>query len=132
MSSEEKKPRHDHERTDWDLRYVVWGSIVLVVSVALILAASWWIFKSFQGGAANRQMGTARVTGQENIPPEPRLQISPTEEWQEMLKREQAILNSYRWVDRGQGVVHIPIERAMELIAERGLSAEQREGGQNR
>jgi hypothetical protein len=35
-----------------------------------------------------------------------------------MLKREQAILNTYRWIDRSQGIVHIPIERAMELIAQ--------------
>jgi hypothetical protein len=121
MSSEENKPRHDHERTDWDLKYVVWGFVVLVISVAVILAASWWIFREFQSWAANRQMGTAQVTGQENIPPEPRLQIDPREDWTEMLKREQAVLNSYRWIDRSKGVVQIPIERAMELTAERGL-----------
>ena len=120
MSTGENKQKHDHERSDWDLRYVALGTIVLVVSVALILAASWWIFKELHGWSASRQMGTARVTHQENTPPEPRLQISPTDDWTEMLKREQAILNSYRWIDRSNGVVHIPIQRAMELIAERG------------
>jgi hypothetical protein len=124
MSSEKKKPRHDHERSDWDLRYVVWGSIVLVVSVAIILAVSWWIFRKFDRWAADRQMGTARTTALENIPPEPRLQISPGDDWTEMLKREQAILNSYRWIDRSQRIVHIPIQRAMELLADRGLPVE--------
>ena len=32
-------------------------------------------------------------------------------------------LNSYGWVDRSNGVVHIPIDRAMDLIIERGLPA---------
>jgi hypothetical protein len=127
MSSEEKKPRYDHERSDWDLRYVVWGSIVLVVSVTLILAVSWWIFREFDRWAAGRQMGTVRTTARENIPPEPRLQVSPQGDWTEMLEREQAILGSYRWVDRSQRIVHIPIQRAMELLAERGLPVE---GGQ--
>ena len=119
MSSEEHKPRRDHDRTDWNLRYVVWGAAVLVVSISVGLTALWWMFKEFHGGAANQQMGTARATVQENRPPEPLLQVSPTDDWTEMLKREQEILNSYRWVDRSKGIVHIPIERAMELMVER-------------
>jgi hypothetical protein len=33
-------------------------------------------------------------------------------------KRE--ALHSYRWSDRGAGMVKIPIDRAMRLLAERG------------
>jgi hypothetical protein len=132
MSSQENKPRRDHERSDWDLRYVVWGSIVLVVSVAVMLPALWWIFKEFQSWAGNRQMGTAHVTEREATPPEPRLQVGPTEEWTQMLARERAILNSYRWIDRSKGIVHIPIDRAMQLIVERGLPAQEKDGGQPR
>ena len=121
MSSEANKPRYDHERSDWNLRYVVWGSITLIVSVTVMLIALWWIFKEFHGWAANRQMGIAHTTQQENRPPEPLLQVAPKEDWAEMLKRERAILNSYRWIDRSKGVVHIPIDRAMELVAQRGV-----------
>ncbi|HVZ23631.1 MAG TPA: hypothetical protein VG871_21305 [Vicinamibacterales bacterium] len=35
--------------------------------------------------------------------------------------RDLRTLNSYGWVDRSRGVVHIPIERAMELVAKEGL-----------
>jgi topoisomerase IA-like protein len=31
------------------------------------------------------------------------------------------VLESYGWVDKDKGVVRIPIEEAMRLIAERGL-----------
>lgn len=35
--------------------------------------------------------------------------------------REQAVLDSYGWVDRERGIVRIPIERAIELyVAEEG------------
>jgi hypothetical protein len=35
--------------------------------------------------------------------------------------REDLLLNNYSWVDESQGKVRIPIERAMELLAQRGL-----------
>jgi len=35
--------------------------------------------------------------------------------------REDILLDNYTWVDQSKGKVRIPIERAMELIAQRGL-----------
>lgn len=35
--------------------------------------------------------------------------------------REDLLLNYYSWVDQSKGTVRIPIQRAMELIAQRGL-----------
>jgi hypothetical protein len=35
--------------------------------------------------------------------------------------REDLLLDNYSWVDRSQGKVRIPIERAMQIIAEKGL-----------
>ena len=40
---------------------------------------------------------------------------------QEILANERAILSSYGWIDRDLGVVRIPIDRAMDVLAERGL-----------
>jgi hypothetical protein len=39
--------------------------------------------------------------------------------------REDLLLENYSWVDRSKGTVRIPIERAMELIAQRGLPVRQ-------
>ena len=36
--------------------------------------------------------------------------------------REDLLLNNYTWADQSKGQVRIPIERAMELIAQRGLA----------
>ena len=41
---------------------------------------------------------------------------------------EDSQLNSYGWVDRTAGVVHIPIERAMEIIAQQGATQQQKAG----
>ena len=35
--------------------------------------------------------------------------------------QEEQTLHSYGWVDQPAGVVRIPIDRAMELLAQRGL-----------
>jgi len=51
--------------------------------------------------------------------PTPRLQTD--DGYQEMHAREDLLLENYSWADQSKGTVRIPIERAMELIAERGL-----------
>jgi hypothetical protein len=53
--------------------------------------------------------------------PEPRLERNERIEINDFRLQEEQTLNSYGWVDEKAGVVHIPIERAMELLARRGL-----------
>jgi hypothetical protein len=53
--------------------------------------------------------------------PEPRLEDNERTELNDFRYSEEEKLNSYGWVDQNAGVVHIPITRAMELIAQKGL-----------
>jgi hypothetical protein len=53
--------------------------------------------------------------------PEPRLQVAPEIDLASLRAREDTELSNYGWIDKKSGVVRIPIERAMELTAERGL-----------
>ena len=53
--------------------------------------------------------------------PAPRLQLAPEADLAALRAREDEVLNQYGWVDKKAGVVRIPIERAMDLIAQRGL-----------
>src|SRR5215472_13465065 len=39
--------------------------------------------------------------------------------------REDLLLDNYSWIDRSKGTVRIPVQRAMELIAQRGLPVQQ-------
>ncbi len=48
-------------------------------------------------------------------------QVNPPEALQELRATEEAVLTTYGWVDRKNGVVHIPIDRAMDLLLQRGL-----------
>jgi hypothetical protein len=53
--------------------------------------------------------------------PEPRLEDNERTELAPFRYQEEQTLNSYGWVDQNAGVAHIPITKAMELIAQRGL-----------
>ena len=54
--------------------------------------------------------------------PSPRLQTDDGyQEITDIHAKEDLLLENYSWVDKSKGTVRIPIERAMELIAERGL-----------
>jgi hypothetical protein len=53
--------------------------------------------------------------------PQPRLEGDERLEINDFRLQEEHKLNSYGWVDQPAGVVHIPIDRAMQLMAQRGL-----------
>jgi hypothetical protein len=66
--------------------------------------------------------------------PKPLLEYSERTQFTEELEKEDLALEGYDWVDQKSGIVHIPIEQAMDLIAQRGLpvlpASEAARGGQ--
>jgi len=54
-------------------------------------------------------------------PPAPRLQIDAAADLAELQQDEQSQRNAIGWIDRDQNIVRVPIARAMQLIARRGL-----------
>lgn len=53
--------------------------------------------------------------------PNPRLETDERGQLGGFLLNQDNILYSYGWVDEKAGIVHIPIERAMDLLVQRGL-----------
>jgi hypothetical protein len=60
--------------------------------------------------------------------PQPRLERNERTELNDFRLGEEQQLNSYGWVDQPAGVVHIPIDRAMQLVAQQGLPTTPRTG----
>ena len=60
--------------------------------------------------------------------PQPRLEGDERREINDFREQEEQTLNSYGWVDQKAGVVRIPIERAMQLMAQRGLPTRPQSG----
>jgi hypothetical protein len=55
--------------------------------------------------------------------PQPRVETKEKEERLRIAAEQARRLADYRWVDRKEGVVQIPIERAMQLLASEGMRA---------
>jgi hypothetical protein len=53
--------------------------------------------------------------------PTPRLQTAPYVELKSFREAEDRVLNGYAWIDKRAGVVQIPVSRAIDIIAERGI-----------
>jgi hypothetical protein len=63
------------------------------------------------------------------LPPMPRLQSSDAAELKSYRDAQMGQLNHYNWIDRDKGVIGIPIQRAMELIEQRGISPQKAGAG---
>jgi hypothetical protein len=98
---------------------VVVGLAIFGVALHLALAGLATFFKH-QAQSADKPATINRSSSK--VFPAPQLQLAPREDLAEFRAREDRILNSYGWIDKTSGIVRIPISRAMELLAARGLS----------
>jgi hypothetical protein len=109
---------HRHEQTDLDPKYTLYFAVALVVVGIAIYILIWWMFHLFERREAGREGPPIAVPVAIPVP-EPRLQISPEGDLEELRRQEQEILSTYRWIDRDKGTARIPIDRAMQLFLER-------------
>lgn len=57
------------------------------------------------------------------LPPGPHLLIDEPAAWTQEFARQTAKIDRYEWIDQKAGVLRIPVDRAMDLVAEQGLPA---------
>jgi hypothetical protein len=66
---------------------------------------------------------TSRTPPQPEPFPAPQLQRTPLSDLQKLQQKQRAQLEGYAWIDKDQGIVRIPIERAMQIVASKGAAA---------
>jgi hypothetical protein len=109
-----------HETRDANIRRLVQFGIGLAILTAFGLAVSDVVFHYF---AAHQKLGppASPFENARQLPPAPRLQVAPAQDLDHYLAAEQQELSTYGWVDQKAGVVRIPIDRAMDLLLQKGL-----------
>jgi hypothetical protein len=107
-----------HEKTDMDPKYVLYFASALVAGLIGIHFGLWWMFHQLEQQQARRDTVRSFVKVEEPKP-EAGLQVNPPGDLEELMRQENEILTTYRWIDREKGTARIPIERAMQLFAER-------------
>jgi hypothetical protein len=120
-------PQVDHEESDVNIRAILGFGAGLVAVAVVIHLLMWLLLGYFEAREAKQalapRMYPLAAEQANRLPPEPRLQTTPREDLADLRVREEALLNSYGWVDRNAGIVRIPIDAAMKLTLERGLPA---------
>lgn len=114
-----------HEERDVSARPIalaVLGLVALGIAVCVAMQLLFNLLASYQSRQSAAPSPLAGVYGLKE-PPAPRLQTAPRKDLEELRARDAALLEHYAWVDRDAGVVRIPIERAIEVLAARGLPA---------
>jgi hypothetical protein len=115
-------PRIAFEHSDIAARHVVIGGYCVLIGVLIVTSLLYFYFSFLaHDRAASSPPPLAIEAHGTPLPPRPRLQSSPRRDLQDMRVFENSVLNKYWWVDRTKGVVGLPIDRAMDLLLERGI-----------
>ncbi len=104
------------EKRDLNIKGIVIFLVGLSIIIAVVLLISHLIIKIYSFKLSEGKTTTAFAATPGSIPPQPRLQAHEREDYEQYLKEENEKLNSYGWADKKTGKIHIPIERAKELI----------------
>ncbi|MGE5326270.1 MAG: hypothetical protein ACM3NO_04470 [Deltaproteobacteria bacterium] len=124
-----ESPAHGHETSDANVRAVVKFAVGLFMSIVASLVIVWVTFNYF----VKRQGLGPPASPFENtrkLPPPgvPVLEAKPAEEYKHYFERQQEQLRSYGWLDQKDGIVHMPIDRAMDLLVQHGLPVQKETG----
>ena len=110
-----------YETKDFSPRAIRWftaGLAALTVMVFVLMGLMLWVLSD---GRPPRQGIVTPTAPTPNLSPAPDLQVTSSRDYEEIRALEETQLRSYGWVDRQAGIAAIPIKRAMELLAQRGL-----------
>ena len=127
-------PETHHESSDVPVRPLFWFIAIFIVFAFVSHIALWLLYKAFVKGEQKRQdpaqtmvVRPADASVPKNQPllqPFPRGEIAPNRttpvsDLADMRAAEDEVLQNYAWVDKQQGIVRLPIERAKQLTAQR-------------
>src|SRR5690242_2527429 len=114
--------KQDHEQRDADVGSLFLIALSLFLGGGIVFIAAYVVLHYFQVHEP------AKIAGRNDLPdqavanfPQPRLLVQPGGNLEQLRLAEDVDLNSYGWIDRNAGIVRVPVERAMELLLQRGL-----------
>lgn len=107
-----------HEQSEVSVRLIVVSLAFLAVFTFLVCVLVVGIFNYLH---AEYHTAEAERLAQPVIPPEPRIEVYGPRQLGNLRAHEDHVLNTYAWVDKDAGVVRIPVDRAIDLLAQKGL-----------
>lgn len=119
-----------YELRDAEPRAILIPALGLGLTCFLILVMLAWMFRFLSGGTGAQTTDISRLTSPRNglavrvtpgvEPPYPRLMVNEPADMDSVRRSWNKQLSSYGWIDRKHNRVHIPIRRAMDIVANGG------------
>ena len=118
MTSEKHRPD-----SEINIRVFAWLTVALLGLIAAVMVSMWFLTSDLLAREKAQDppppiMIEARLPHE---PPAPRLQSDPFVELDQLRSAEESRLTSYGWDEGSAENAHIPIDRAMDLLVDRGL-----------
>jgi hypothetical protein len=112
-----------HEVQEVNLWAIVRFAVVLLVALLVIHFVLWGLIgiEADQPPVPRIQLQPAQVTPE--AAPGPGIEAQPALDRAAALAPAYAHIATYGWVDKDGDKVHLPVDRAMQLLMQRGLSA---------
>lgn len=97
--------------------------VALVVAGLAVHGITWLLSVYFKGQLAKHDAPLPPVVAEnpQQAAPGPRLQSDPNEDMAALRAEENATLAGYAWLTPDKTAARIPVDRAMELVLEKGL-----------
>lgn len=122
MSAPETTSEHGgHERKDADVIALFMIGALLCLGGIIVILSCWGLIHVLTLRQNAREEAAVIPAQQGRKFPAPNLIVEPGSNFRPLRAAQEKELNSYGWIDRKSGKVRIPIERAMQLLIERGL-----------
>jgi len=116
-----KQKQGRHEGSPVSLKVLGWCLAGFILAV-LLLQLGVFYYRLYLGEVNKGFGGLYQIEGSRVTRyPFPALQINPPKDLQAYQTQARQDLNSYGWVDQAKGIAKIPIERAMAIVATKGL-----------
>ena len=120
-------PGAKHEHTDIDpsvgYKFALWLAVAMLLSVSIVYGTFFFFERQIKSADAVAQKYPLAAARARPEPPAPNLQNQPFKDIYELRNTEAEKLTTYGWVDREGGIARIPIDRAMEVMLQRGFPA---------
>jgi hypothetical protein len=117
------EPRGAYETSDANVPVIYKWGVGLFVVMFGAMALMFGLHLALQAVPMKTDHEPTAMEMERMLPPKPRLQVNQQLDLKQLRDNENTVLHSYGWVRKESGAVHIPIDRAMDLLVERGLPA---------
>jgi hypothetical protein len=113
--------RSGHEGSDVRVGGIIKFALGLVAMGLVIHVVLGLVMQRYSGREARAQAQRPPFFAVDVVPPAPRLQGNPGVDLIRFKEQELDRLNHYGWIDKETGIARIPIDRAMDILAQKGL-----------